>query len=97
MRRIEAIEPWASPAVTHAWQHVEPHPVALLWSHFIEHGFVVADRVFRSNGWIGPAVINQELAAASLKLRKIRIDCIDETQLLIEQRHITVHVEGRPV
>src|SRR6185503_16292467 len=67
---VGLIRPDAAAAVADARHEEQAHPVVLLASQLRGHGVVVVDRVLRRRPRVGPAVIQQELAAARLELRQ---------------------------
>ena len=88
---VELVGTLAAGAMLHARNHEEPQPIALIRTHGLEHRAVEIDCVAGRNGLIGPAVIEQQLAAVFLERRKIGGVRVDAG--LVGQRDVRGQIE----
>ena len=83
--------------MSHSWRHEQAHPVALVPAHLLQHRFVVPDRRLGSDAGVGPAVGDQELAAARFEFAQIGIHGIHVADLLVEKLHVAIEIELLPI
>ena len=82
----------------HAGHHEEAREVAgVLAAHLVHDALVVLDGVDRRDPRVGPAGIEQQLAAVRLELLEIGIGRVDEADRAIDDRHVAVEIERVPV
>ncbi len=82
-QEIRLIRSHTPAAVPDAGHEKEAHPVVLRAStELLDHCRVIVDRVLGGRPRIGPAVVEQQLAAAGLELRQVRIAGFDEPGVL---------------
>ena len=68
-QRVERVGPFTAAAVRHSWREEQSHRrVGLPLAHQLDKLFVVVHRRSRRDVLIGPAVIDEQLAARALRM-----------------------------
>src|SRR5207249_4810169 len=95
--RVERVRSPAAAAMPHAGHHEKTGPVGLVLAQLVQDAFVVENGILWRDSGVAPSGIEEQLTAVRLERLEIGIHSVDESNLLVDDRHVAIEVEAVPV